>query len=163
MQLPQFRSPLARAVLPVVGGLVVLTFIGLFTWAMAAYISSGEVTTSDRLAPDTWPVGNVEYLSELVAEDGPLLFAELGSAVSDRSIVIDHQGTDPLNGWRVRWAYPADRDSTCIVTQEIGTDTFVDCEGRQVTVDDLAIPTEVRPMVVDRVLLEIDLRGLTND
>jgi hypothetical protein len=163
VQLPQFRSPLARAVIPVVGGLVVLAFIGLFTWAMAAYISSGEVTTSDRLAPETWPVGNVEYLSELVAEDGPLLFAELGSAVSDRSIVIDHQGTDPLNGWRVRWAYPADKDSTCIVTQQVGTDTFVDCDGRSVSVDDLAIPTEVRPVVVDRVLLEIDLRGLTSD
>ena len=100
------------------------------------------MSTSNRLAPDTWPVGNVEYLSELVANDGPLLFAELGTAVSDRSIVIDHQGTDPLNGWRVRWAYPADRDSDCIVTQQIGTDMFTDCDGRTVTVDDLAIPPE---------------------
>ena len=141
-----------------------LTLIGLFTWAMAAYISSGEVSTSNRRAPDTWPVGNVEYLSELVANDGPLLFAELGTAVSDRSIVIDHQGTDPLNGWRVRWAYPADRDSDCIVTQQIGTDMFTDCDGRTVTVDDLAIPPGgVRPVVVDRALLEIDLRGVSNN
>ena len=141
-----------------------LTLIGLFTWAMAAYISSGAVSTSNRLAPDTWPVGNVEYLSELVANDGPLLFAELGTAVSDRSIVIDHQGTDPLNGWRVRWAYPADRDSDCIVTQQIGTDMFTDCDGRTVTVDDLAIPPGgVRPVVVDRALLEIDLRGVSNN
>jgi len=151
-------------VIPVVGGLIVLTMIGLFTWAMAAYISSGEVSTSNRLAPDTWPVGNVEYLSELVANDGPLLFAELGTAVYDRSIVIDHQGTDPLNGWRVRWAYPADRDSDCIVTQQIGTDVFTDCDGRTVTVEDLAIPPEgVRPVVVDRALLEIDLRGVSNN
>jgi hypothetical protein len=41
---------------------------------------------------------------------------------------------------------------------------FTDCGGRTVTVDDLAIPPEgVRPVVIDRALLEIDLRGVSNN
>ena len=35
--------------------------------------------------------------------------------------------------------------------KQVGTDTFIDCDGRSVSVDDLAIPSEVRPVVVDRV------------
>lgn len=140
-----------------------LALIGGFTWAMAAYISSGEVTTSTRLAPSTWPVGNVDYLADLVERDGPLLFAQLGDAVLDRSIVVDHVGDDAANGWRVRWAFPADRASDCVVAQVVGTPTFTDCDGRTLTVDDLAVPTDgVRPIVVDRTVLELDLRGVSN-
>ena len=43
MALPELRSPVARALLPVVGGIVVLSAIAGFLWLMAAYISSGSV------------------------------------------------------------------------------------------------------------------------
>jgi hypothetical protein len=44
----------------------------------------------------------------------------------------------------------------------VGTDTFIDCEGRDIGVDDLALPDDgVRPLVYDRSLLRIDLRGVT--
>ena len=38
-------------------------------------------------------------------------------------------------GWRVYYAYPADRTSDCLVEQVKGTRNFIDCEGRTVPVD----------------------------
>jgi len=40
-----------------------------------------------------------------------------------------------------------------------GTSRFTDCEGRTLNVDELAAPTDVRPLVENRKTLYIDLRG----
>ena len=157
---PELRSPLARATLPVLGGAALLALIALFTWAMAAYISGGGGEGSERLAPSTFTVGNVEQLAETVAEHGPLLFPELGTAIGTRSIVVDHGGGSPTDNWRVYWAYPADRDPSCVVTQVPDTATFVDCDDRRIDVSQLSPPDAgVFPSVVDRKTLVIDLRG----
>lgn len=146
--------------MPVLGGILVFVAIGAFTWAMAAYISSGDADTSDRLAPSTFTIGDVEALAESVATDGPLLFPELGTAIGTRSIVVDHEGNVAADGWRVYWAYPADRDPTCVVEQVIGTADFIDCDGRTIAVTELAPPADgVFPTVQDRTTLIIDLRG----
>ena len=156
-------SPFARAVVPVLGGIAVIVLLGAFTWAMAAYISGGEATeTSERLAPRTIELGRVENRATDIAENGPLLFPGLNTAVGERSIVLDHEGPDPANGWVVYYAHPADRPMSCAIEQVIGTDRFVDCEGRDLHVTDLAPPDAgVRPVVFDRVRLELDLSGIT--
>lgn len=160
--LPELRSPLARAVVPVLGGAAVIALIGLFTWVMAIVISENSDGTSERLAPSTFTIGDVDVLSESVAEDGPLLFPELGTAIGTRSIVVDHTGDVAADGWRVYWAYPADRPPTCTVEQVVGTRTFEDCDGRVLGVEALAPPDEgVFPRVDDRTTLVIDLRGAT--
>jgi hypothetical protein len=161
--LPRLTSPLARAVVPVLGGLAVLALLGAFTWAMAAYISGGEATeTSERLAPRTIELGRVENRAADIAENGPLLFPGLNTTMGERSIVLDHEGADPANGWVVYYAHPADRPMSCAIEQVIGTDRFVDCEGRDLHVTDLAPPDDgVRPVVFDRERLELDLSGIT--
>jgi hypothetical protein len=160
----ELKSPAARAVLPVLGGAAVLALIGLFTWAMAVYISGGGGEGSERLAPSTFTVGEVDGLAETVATGGPLFFPELGTAIGTRSIVVDHTGDDPADGWRVYWAYPADRDSTCIVQQVPGTANFVDCDGRTIGVSELSPPDAgVFPIVEDGETLVIDVRGATLD
>lgn len=160
--LPPLRSPLARAVVPVVGGALVLALIAAFTWVMALVISDNSDGTSERLAPSTFTIGDVEALSTAIAQDGPLLFPELGTAIGTRSIVVDHTGDLAADGWRVYWAYPADRHETCVVEQIVGTRTFEDCDGRVIEVEDLAPPDEgVFPRVDDRTTLVIDLRGAT--
>lgn len=160
--LPQLRSPLARAVVPVLGGAAVIALIGVFTWVMAIVISENGDGTSERLAPSTFTIGDVDVLSESIAEDGPLLFPELGTAIGTRSIVVDHTGDVAADGWRVYWAYPADRPATCTVEQVVGTRTFEDCDGRIVEVEQLAPPDRgVFPRVDDRTTLVIDLRGAT--
>jgi hypothetical protein len=150
-------------VVPVVGGLVVILLLGLSTWLMASYISSGEATeTRERLAPRTIELGRVENRAADVAEDGPLLFPGLNTSVGERSIVLDHEGVDPATGWIVYYAHPADRPMSCVIEQVIGTDRFIDCEGRELRATDLAPPDEgVRPVVFDRERLELDLGGIT--
>jgi hypothetical protein len=139
-----------------------IALIGLATWAMAAYISSGGGETSERLAPSEFTIGPVESLADEVADDGPLLFPELGTAIGTRSIVVDHTGDVATDGWRVYWAYPADRPPTCVVDQIRGTRSFVDCDGRTVDVADLSPPDQgVFPRVDDRTTLVVDLRAAT--
>ena len=146
--------------LPVLGGLVVLALIAGFTWAFAAFISRGGSEATERIAPSEFTIGNVETLSEVIAEEGPLLFPELGTAIGTRSIVVDHVGSVPADGWRVYWAHPADRDPGCVVEQVVGSSSFVDCDGRTIDVGDLSPPDEgVFPRVEDRAILVVDLRA----
>lgn len=160
--LPELRSPVARAVVPVLAGIALLAALGGFTWGIAAWISDGGGSTSSRFAPSVWTVGQVESLSEEIAEDGPLYFPELGTAIGERSIVVDHTGDIAADGWRIYWGYPADRDSSCVVTQVVGTRQFTDCDGRTVDVEQLAPPDAgVFPRVEDRRTLVLDLRGAT--
>ncbi len=142
------------------GGAVVLAAIAGFTWAIAAYIAGGGTGTTERLAPSEFVIGNVASLAETVEVQGPLYFPELGTSIGSRSIVVDHEGDDPTDGWRVYWGYPADRPATCVVEQVQGTSSFLDCEGRTIDVTELSPPDAgVFPRVEDRTRLVVDLRG----
>lgn len=160
METPRLRSPLARAVVPVLGGIVffVLFFVGLW---FAAGVINKRADSGDAIANKVFEVGKVEVMAKSVAKDGPLLFPDLKSPDGVRSIVLDHTGTDPAVGWRVYYGYPADRDSTCLVTHVQGSRNFTDCDGRTLTVDDLTLPESVRPIVENRKTLYVDLRGVT--
>ena len=147
--------------MPVFGGILVLAAIMGATWLVAAYISGGGAESSERLVPTVFEIGNVESIAATVAEDGPILFPGLDTTTGRRTLVLDHQGTDPARGWRVYWAFPADRDSSCHVRQVEGTTRFTDCDGRQLDVTELSPPDDVRPIVENRSRLSIDLRAST--
>ncbi|MFM8867264.1 MAG: hypothetical protein ACKOFZ_03135 [Ilumatobacteraceae bacterium] len=158
MARPSLRSPVARAVAPIVGG--ILFFAALFgvTWLMAEFATNRaevQVQAGDR----TFVVGNVEDIAEAVATDGPILYPDLRDSTGTRSIVIEHNGNDPAKGWQVYYAYPADRDESCLVTQIAKTHTFTDCDGRTLSVEQLMPPMDVRPIVENKTTLLIDLRG----
>jgi hypothetical protein len=158
---PRLRSPFARAVVPVVGGILVLGLIFLATWIAAALISGGGAETTSRLAPPVFPMGSVQARADSIAADGPIVLADLHTTRGDRSLVVDHEGDNPTTGWKLYWGYPADLDATCPVTQVRGTQTFTDCNGRELDVTELARPEGVHPTVVDSKRLEIDLRAVT--
>jgi hypothetical protein len=154
------RSPVTRAIVPVLGGLVLILAIGGVLWGMAAYISSGDAESSERFLPTEIEMGPVDALADEVEENGPLFMPELGTSIGTRSIVVDHTGTTAADGWRIYLAHPADREPTCLVTQVVGTRTFTDCEGRTLDVGELAPPDEgVYPRVDDRTTLFIDFRA----
>lgn len=160
MRTPRLRSPLARAVVPVLGGIAffVLFFAGL--WFVASVINDRATPTSS-VANKVFEVGKVESMAKAVAQDGPLLFPDLKSPDGVRSIVLDHTGADVAKGWRVYYGYPEDLDSNCLVTHKQGTRTFTDCNGRTVSIDQLEKPANVRPIVENRKTLYIDLRGIS--
>jgi hypothetical protein len=154
------RSPLTRALVPVAGGLAFLAVLALITWAIAAYLSGSGTETTERLAPSTFEVASAKSAASIVEADGPILFPGLNTTTGERTIVLDHDGDDPLEGWRIYFAYPVDADPSCAVEQVIGTATFVDCDGRTITVDQLAPPPPgVNPIVDDGILI-LDLRGV---
>lgn len=158
--LPTPRSPFARAVLPVLAGAGLIAVLAAFTWGIAAWISRGGGDESERFAPSEFTVGPVDDMADAVAEGGPLLLPELGTAIGTRSIVVDHTGDEPADGWRIYWAYPADRDATCVVTQVEHTRQFTDCDGRTLDVSELSPPDAgVFPRVEDQETLVLDLRG----
>lgn len=157
MRLPDFRSPVARAVAPVVAGLGFFAVLGLLLWGIAA-VMSGEQAQTTTLTPDRLKVGDIRNWSASIDEDGPVLFPGLGTTTGIRTIVLDHDGDDPERGWSIRYAYPADRDVSCPVEQIQKTDTFRDCEGRTLSIVDLAPPTGGEfPIIEDRTILYIDL------
>ncbi len=163
VRIPQLRSPVARAVVPVLAGAALIAVIGLFTWAVAAYIAESAEPTSERLAPTTFRLGSVESVAEEVRERGPLLIPGLNTTIGERSIVVNHTGSIDSQGWEIYWAYPADRDGSCLIESVRGTTTFIDCDGRTVDVTDLAPPTnDVRPIVENQRTLILDLRGVTS-
>ncbi len=155
---PNLRSPLRRALIPIIGGIAFFAALFGITWLMAAYITNNaemDVQPGDR----TFVVGSVVDIAKSVASNGPVLYPDLRGSAGTRSIVIEHTGDDPANGWQVYYAYPADRDSTCLVKQIERTHTFTDCEGRILNVDQLQPPADVRPIVENRTTLLIDMRG----
>ena len=118
---PRLRSPLARAVVPVLGGAAVLGLIFLATWGMAVLIAGGDADSSERLAPTEFELGSVERFAEVIADEGPIVLPDLNTTSGERTLVVDHRGDDPTRGWVVYWGFPAGRDATCAVTQVRGT------------------------------------------
>ena len=161
--LPEFRSPIGRAVAPVLAGLGFFAVLGFIMWVIAA-LMAGEQAQTTTFTPDRLPIGNVDQWAESIDTDGPVLFPGLGTTSGERTIVLDHNGTDSERGWAVYYAFPADRDASCAIEQVVGTDTFTDCEGRTISIEDLAPPSNGEyPVIEDRVKLFIDLGERAND
>lgn len=154
---PELRSPLARAVAPVAAGLGFFTVLGLLMWGIAS-LMAGEQAQTTTFTPDRLQVGSITRWADSIDADGPVLFPGLGTTSGERTLVLDHNGTNVEKGWVVYYAYPADRGPECAVEQVEGTDDFVDCEGRTLDVTELSPPTNGEyPIVEDRKTIFIDL------
>ena len=149
------NSPVVRAVVPVLGGIVFFTVMGLILWGAASLLSRNPEDVSERLVPTVFEVGNTENIARIIDEGGPLLFQGLTGAEGERSIVLDHTGDDPRNGWRAYYAYPADRGPDCLVEQIRGTRQFTDCDGRTLEPAQLTPPPGVKVTVGDKVSLDL--------
>jgi hypothetical protein len=157
----RLKSPLARAVVPVLGGIVFFVVLTLVMWGIAAWISRGGAEVSERLAPPRLEVASVQTAARIVAEEGPIILPGLNTTTGERTLVLDHEGADPTRGWRIYYAHPIDRPD-CPVEQVIGTRQFLDCDGTTITVADLSPPDAgVFPVVENQRVLYIDLAGVT--
>jgi hypothetical protein len=161
LNVPELRTPFARAVVPVVAGIGFFALLGLVLWGIAAAISGGS-QRGGLLTDGTFTPGSARNYAAIVAADGPLIFPDLLGTDGDRTIVLDHTGDDALTGWRVYLAHPADRPLSCKVAQVEHTRTFTDCDGRTIDVAQLAPPADgVRPTVSADGILSLDLTPAT--
>lgn len=156
---PRLRTPFARAVVPVAAGLVFFALLFGVTWLLAGVATDRRQTTPSP-GDYTFEVGPVEAIADIIERDGPVLYPDLRDTDYQRSVVVDHIGDDPTRGWQVYYAYPADREPTCLVEHVIGTRQFTDCEGRTLEVEALHRPVDARPIVENRTNLLLDLRTL---
>ena len=155
---PQLRSPLARAVVPVLGGIGFFAVLALVLWGIASLVSQNGSGATANLASTVFRPGSVGRYAALIEQDGPVLFPDLLGTDGDKSIVLDHSSADPMNGWNIYLGHPADRPITCKVTQVQHTDRFTDCEGRTIAVDELARPPKgIAPVVSADGILTLDL------
>ncbi len=159
MKLPELKTPLGRAVAPVAAGLAFFAVLGLVLWGVASYQSANSDEVSTQFAPKLVDLGSTRTFSAMIADDGPLLFQDLLGTTARRSIVLDHTGDDPNNNWAIYMAYPADRTVDCKVEQVEGTRRFIDCEQRELQVEQLAAPEAgVAPLISQDGKLSLDLR-----
>jgi len=154
----EFTSPIARAVMPIVAGIFGFALLFGVTWILASTSTNNRQSRPETL-PQTFEIGEVKDVAKSIDQDGPILYPDLRDATGKRSIVIDHTGDNPAKGWQVYYAYPADRTETCLVEHLKKSRMFKDCEGRTITVDQLKLPLDVRPIVENMKTLLIDLRA----
>ena len=156
--LRRLRSPMARAVVPIVAGLAFFVLLFGVTWLFADQATDNR---KREIHPGnyTFRVGPVDDMAEIVKKEGPILYPDLRDTLYERTIVVDHSGKEPSVGWQVYYAYPADRGPECLVTHQKGTRNFVDCDNRTLPVEALHRPVDARPVVENRSSLLIDLRA----
>ena len=129
MPLPRPKSPVAQAVVPVLGGLAFFAVIALVLWGVAALVSGGG-DVQVKLGDDVFQPGSADSVAEQVAEGGPLLFPGLVGTAGTRAIGVYHVGNDPLDGWTVFALVPPGAPPTCVVQVDRDTLELLDpCSG----------------------------------
>jgi len=143
---------------PVAAGIAFFAVLALALWGVAALISRNSDQANDVLAGRTFQPGSVKTYAAIVERDGPIIFPDLLGTDGDKTVVLDHTGDDPMRGWSIYLAHPADRPISCKVVQVRGTRTFTDCEGRSIDVTQLALPPlGIAPAVSVDGILSLDL------
>ena len=132
--------------------------LALVLWGIASLVSQNGSGATSNLASSVFRPGSVVRYAAIIEEDGPVLFPDLLGTDGDKTIVLDHASTNPMDGWNIYLGHPADRPITCKVTQVQHTDQFTDCEGRTIAVEGLARPAEgIAPVVSADGILTLDL------
>jgi hypothetical protein len=162
MPLPTLRSPVARAVVPVVAGMAFIALLFGILWLAAVVLSRNADDLDVRLGDDVFEVGRVDRLADEIAERGPLLFPGLVGPAGERPVGLDHAGSTDTEGWRVFSLRPPGTPPGCLVTQDEATGALADCDGRPIATADLPAAEDVVVVIdADSGELSLDLRSAT--
>jgi hypothetical protein len=157
-RLPELRSPVARAVAPVVGGVFFFGVLGLVLWGVAAWLADSN--TEVRLGDPVFEISRIDKLADSITKDGPQLYPDLKDPSGRRSVVVAHEGTNDAEGWIVYRPFPFDRaGETCFATQTPKTRKFVDCENRVLDVTQLHLANDVAVSLKDGRVLVLTFAG----
>ena len=148
---PWYRSPLARAVAPVLGGILVIAVVGAALWGVAVYVTDRQREDAPGfeapIGDEAFEVGDYERLLARIQRDGaPLLFPDL-LVGGDLDIYVNHVGPGPQEGWLAFAARRPGSDRSCTLRWERDATRFVDpCTGQAYGPDGAglpAFPTEI--------------------
>ena len=145
---PRLRSPVARAVVPVLAGILVILAVFGVLWLAAVLITRHSDQVQPRSGATVFEVGRVDKLADSVKQFGPILFPNLVGPAGKRPVGVAHEGTNDFDGWLVFSLRPAGNAADCLVALDRTTKDLVDCQGRTFA------PGELPP--ADRVEVQVD-------
>ena len=126
---PRLRSPVARAVVPVLAGLAVLALLFGFLWLIAVVVTRNADDADRRIGADVFEVGRVDRLADSVEANGPILFPNLIGPAGERPVGLVHDGATDFEGWRVFSLLPAGNARRLPRPFDRETKELVDCTG----------------------------------
>jgi hypothetical protein len=155
---PRLRSPLARAVVPVLAGIAALAGLFGLLWIIAVVVTHNADDSDARVGADVFEVGRVDRLADSVERNGPILFPNLIGPAGERPVGLDHDGATDFEGWRVFSLVPAGNAPDCLVEIDRTTKELVDCDGIVHDAATLPPPERVDVLIDDDGTLTLDLQ-----
>ena len=155
---PRLRSPVARAVVPVLAGVAVLALLFGFLWLIAAVVTRNADEADRRIGADVFEVGRVDRLADSVERNGPILFPNLSGPAGERPVGLFHDGATDFEGWRVFSLRPSGNAADCLVSVDRETKQLLDCAGEEFTPDQLPDAERVVVLIDDEGTLTLDLQ-----
>jgi len=147
----RLRSPVGRAVVPVVIGLAVIAAVFGLLWLIAVVVTHNANDSNRRAGADVFEVGRVDRLADSVAGNGPILFPNLVGPAGQRPVGLAHEGASDFEGWRVFSLRPSGNGPDCLVQVDRETKQLEDCQGT--VYDPAQLPD------AERVVIHIDEDG----
>jgi hypothetical protein len=132
----------------------VVAGLGL-VWFVVNLAGSGGDNVEIRLGADRFPAGPAESRAATIADEGPILFADV--AGGSRDIRLLHLGDDVETGWYAVGAAPIGKPRDCTLTWVAADEVFEDCDGERFAVEDPGLASY--PVVVEDGLLFVDLNA----
>ncbi len=159
---PPLRSPVSRAVVPVVAGAAFIALLLGVLWIAALILSRNADDFDVRLGDDVFKVGRVDDVADEIEDRGPLLFPGLIGPAGRRPVGLNHDGVNDFQGWQVFSLRPRGAPASCLVSLDQETRTLTDCDGNPVVAADLPVPDDVLLVIeADSGRLTLDLRSAT--
>ena len=125
----RLRSPVGRAVVPVVVGLAVIAAVFGLLWLIAVVVTHNANESNRRAGADVFEVGRVDRLADSVARNGPILFPNLVGPAGQRPVGLAHDGASDFEGWRVFSLRPDGDAPDCLGKGDRQSKQLEDCTG----------------------------------
>jgi hypothetical protein len=145
------RSTTTAVVVALAG---VVAGLGLM-WFMVNLASQGGDSVQIRLGDDRFDAGNVEARSASIAEEGPILFADV--AGGSRDIYVQHIGDDPDTGWYAFSATAPGKPRDCFLEWKADREEFEDCDGDVLPADGAGLLSY--PVAIEGGTLLVDINA----
>lgn len=155
--MPVERGPkidLRSAIILGISGVLMAGLIGAFVLWLS---STGGVEV--QLGDDEFENLHTEDMAEEIADDGPILFSDVGGG--SRDIYVNHLSEEVDEGWVAFAARQPDADRDCFLEWQPIDEVFIDpCDGTEIPADGGDLPHYGTYVENEGERLVIDLNGV---